>query len=102
MAVFGIYLMPIHEAAGCPFMLGETALCPTPLTEHIGYWQAAFAATLVGLLALCAGFLLAIRECLDLYRETVRQRFRVRGRNSARPTLFQELYAQGILNRRAP
>jgi hypothetical protein len=103
MAIFGMYLMPMHEAAGCPLMPGEAALCSTSILEHVGYWQAAFAATLTGFLMLCVGLLLLVAYTrFDPCKEMVRQRFRVHGKSPVRPTLFQELYAHGILNRRAP
>ena len=63
----------------------------------------AFAAILAEILALCA---LAIfffkRPLLAVITDTSQVRWRVRKRTPVRPTLFQELFAQGILNRKEP
>lgn len=104
-AVFGLYVPfmgGMDHVAGCPFAPGGTSLCGMTLA-HIQHWQSAFAATLVYLLALCVAALLLIarvhpRRIGDPHYE----RYRARTRVPTRPTLFQELFARGILHRKEP
>ena len=104
-AVFGLYIpfvgMMGHDM-GCPLSFGGATLCPAPLA-HLSYWQTAFAATLVELLILCA-LAVASFALFDFsqQKDTERKRYHLHIYIPLRPTLFQELFAQGILNRRAP
>src|SRR3989344_1701119 len=45
MGTFGVFALmgPMHAEMGCPFMLGQTALCTTNTLEHLKHWQVAFA-----------------------------------------------------------
>ncbi len=99
-AVFGLYIPMMEHGMGCPFMQGGTALCTVPLA-HVEHWQSAFTATLIYLLALYAAALLFIVR-MDLFGIADHQyeRYRLRERIPMGPTLFQELYSRGILNRR--
>ena len=104
-AVFGLYIPAIglmgHEM-GCPFSLGETALCTAPLA-HLSHWQGTFASILTELLALFA-LVVALFSFSNRSHEKdrERERFRFYIHIPPRPTLFQQLFAKGILNRKAP
>jgi hypothetical protein len=103
MTVFGLYL-PHHmgHEMGCPFAPGETAMCAAPFA-HIQHWQSSFTSILVELLALVAiVFVLFTRPDPQRDKDPQYQRFRLRQRIPMRPPLFQELYSQGILNRKEP
>jgi len=105
-AVFGLYFPMMSQGGGhevgCPFLPGGTALCGTPLA-HAEHWQAAFTAVLVEILILCA-FVLVFFRRFDLYDPDVGlQPIRhSSNRVPVRPSLFQELFSAGILNRKAP
>jgi len=101
-AVFGFsFLMfePMGHGMGCPFAAG-TALCPAPLT-HLAHWQAAFAAVLAELILLAA-LAPSLFSGPDFSPSPPRRRKRWEVSASDAPTLLQELFAQGILNRKAP
>ncbi len=105
MAGFGLF-MPIMSHGGhemdCPFAPGGTALCAAPLA-HIKHWQDAFVTILVETLLL-VGIALAFIKSLNFFPtlDPQYERYRMRARIPIRPPLFQELYSQGILNRKAP
>jgi hypothetical protein len=104
-AVFGLYVMVgghfTHEA-GCTFMPASLALCAMPFA-HLKDWQAVYSAIfaqvvmLLSLVAVCAR-----GRLLGPLREKLRQSFAfaVLFRAPQRPSLFQELYSDGILNRK--
>ncbi len=104
-AVFGLY-MPMASHAGheapCPFAPGGTALCAAPFA-HLEHWQSAFVAVFVEVFVL---FVLAVVffSRYDLFDPDVRRypTYRILNRIPMRPSLFQELFSQGILNRKAP
>ncbi|HEY4513997.1 MAG TPA: hypothetical protein VJH69_01590 [Candidatus Paceibacterota bacterium] len=104
MAVFGLY-MPFaimgHDS-GCPLASGGAAICGETLL-HISHWQAVFAATLAELTIIFA-FVVAVFVFRDPAHERERDSalYFLHNYTSPRPTLLQELFAQGILNRRAP
>jgi len=103
-AIFGLYVpfAIMGHDAGCPLASGGTALCGEPLL-HISHWQAVFAATLVELTIIFA-FVVAVFVFRDPAHERERDSalYFLRSHTSLRPTLFQELFSRGILNRRAP
>jgi len=104
-AVFGLYIPMMSHGGhdeGCLMSLGAAALCAVPLA-HLQNWQAAFTAIFMELLTLWAAMLL-IRARFDLFDSDVAS-YRyglILRRTPARPTLFQELYSDGILNRKEP
>lgn len=102
-AVFGMPLMlasPMHHDAGCPFMVGEMALCATNIILHVQHWQTAFAGILAEILVLCA-FALFFRRAFSLILFDTGQKEKYALKNiPKRPTLFQELFSRGILNRK--
>ncbi len=103
MAVFGLYL-PQHVGhdMGCPFASGESTVCASPFT-HMQHWQSSFTSILVELLTLVAVVLVFFARP-DPHRDNglQHQRFRLQKRIPERPTLLQELFSQGILNRKEP
>lgn len=104
MAVLGMPLMlsnPMHHEMGCPFMSGQAAFCATSLLEHIKHWQMAFGTILTELLLAAVLALIVLREWRAAgLREPSIARVRMRSREPDRPTLLQELFSQGILNRK--
>lgn len=101
LAVFGLYL-PAHvgHEMTCPFSSGETAICASPLS-HLAHWQTAFVAVLIEFLVfVCAALVFFFSLTLEIVRSPQLEKFRLRERIPIRPPLFQELYSQGILNRR--
>lgn len=101
--VFGLYFptMSMSGDSGCPFAVDGTALCAQPLA-HIEHWQNNFLTVLVEVLALAALVLVAFFTLYSPQGNDDRDRYRLRSTVPIRPTLFQELFARGILNRRAP
>ncbi len=102
MAVFGLYL-PQHmgHEMGCQFAPHESALCSTPFM-HLQHWQSAFTAVLGGFLILIAVILFVVWAKPLANRSPQYERLRLRHRTPKRPTLFQELFSRGILNRKEP
>jgi hypothetical protein len=93
--------MPMdHSMGGCPFMQGETSMCPMSIFDHLSSWQSTFTALpleiptfIVPVLAL-AWFWLAVPK--PERPPGYRRRF-----YPATP-LLQELFSSGILNPKAP
>lgn len=90
-----ILSMSENHEIGCPFMQGQMSICAMSVFDHIEHWQSAFTTTLVDSLPYIAvvaaiGFawLLPRRNEWSPPPPTY----------AARPTLFQELFAQGLLN----
>lgn len=106
LAVLGTPLMlatPMHHEMGCPFSMGETAMCSMSVFDHIRNWQVAFAAIFAELLIMAALALVALRQWeLVALPEPQYAYVRIRSRAPDRPTLFQELFSRGILNRKVP
>ncbi len=103
MAVFGLYL-PQHmgHEMGCPFAPGESAMCAAPFA-HLQHWQSSFTTILAELLVLVALILIFFtRPDPQRDKDPQYQRFRLRQRVPLRPSLFQELFSRGILNRKEP
>lgn len=105
LAGFGLY-MPMTNHTGhnvdCPFAPGGTALCAAPLA-HLKHWQESFTAILVQTLLFVGAALIFINiQGFFPKLDPQYQRYRLRTHTPIRPPLFQELYSQGILNRKAP
>ena len=93
-----ILTMSENHEVGCPFMQGQMSICAMSVFDHIEHWQSAFTTTLVDSLPYIAvvaaigfAYLLPRRNEWSPPSPTY----------TARPTLFQELFAQGLLNSKA-
>lgn len=70
--------------------------------EHVTHWQIAFAAIFAELLVVAAFALVAFQQWeLAALPERSHVRIRIRSRAPYRPTLFQELFAQGVIHSKA-
>ena len=101
-ALFGLSLLLSHSGhhAGCPLMAAEEVMCESTIFEHVSIWQALFVSIVNTLLTLILTVFVSWKiETPKLEFEHVRLRCISR---APRPTLLQELYAQGILNRKEP
>lgn len=105
-AVLGMPLFlasPMHHEMGCPFMSGQAAICATNILGHIQHWQTAFATILAEIFAIAALAFIALYQWrMIVLPERSFARIRIRSRTPARPTLLQELFSGGILNRKEP
>ena len=72
------------------------------ILEHMQHWQSALATILAEILTLCALVLFFRKPFLAFLSDTKQTRWYTRIRMPDRPTLFQELFARGILNRKEP
>lgn len=83
---------------GCPFMVGETSFCSMSLFEHIEHWQSTFTFTLIKLLS----FLTIVAPFIFVLLIVVQPRLYERPpQGTDFPTLFQQLFSQGLLNSKA-
>lgn len=87
---------------GCPFMPpGQTVVCTMSAFQHISAWQSMFTGTLQSgsaiLLLLLAAIVFLQAKPRPAFAEA-RRYSRVHERIPSRPTVLQELLAQGILN----
>lgn len=86
-----------HET-GCPFMQGQMSICAMSVFDHIAHWQSTFTTILVDsflYVAVVAAFGFA---WLFPRRKEWSPPPPV---YTVRPTLLQELFAQGLLNSKA-
>ena len=94
-AIFGLFLPVGHgHAMPCLYSPGGAALCSMPLA-HLQHWSSAFTLILLQLLVVVAA--------IGLFRVNVptpRPVSLVRKKDTDRPTLMQELFSRGILNRK--
>lgn len=105
LAALGLPLVlagPMHMEVGCPFMSEQTAICARGVLAHLDHWHVAFATVLAELLIIVALALVAVHRGLFLPPDGSLARIRMRGRAPDRPTLYQELFSSGILNRKEP
>jgi hypothetical protein len=98
-ALFGLPMLLSHSEhhIGCPLQGAQTVMCESTIIEHFSIWQTMFA-SLLSLFVLVCAVLFSIWP-LPVASEPVRIRLR---RTPERPTLFQELFSSGILNRKEP
>lgn len=105
-AVFGLPLMlssPMHHEMGCPFTPAQAAICATSVLEHVKHWQVAFASIFINLLVIASLAFVAARQWNFAHEALQNSAWaKVRDHVPDRPTLLQELYADGILNRKEP
>ncbi|HEY4488430.1 MAG TPA: hypothetical protein VJB97_02845 [Candidatus Paceibacterota bacterium] len=97
-AALGVPLVFGSHDAGCPLMPGQDVMCALGTLEYLRHWQVAFSAVLVALFVAAlishfSGSTYSLQRPRAFRLEYRRQRPR-------RPTLLQELYADGILNRK--
>lgn len=96
--VFGVLGTGAHHDAHCPFMPAALALCSTP-AAHVSHWQALFAVALQTIL-LFAAFVTAYTAYV--LPEARKDFYRLKRKPRVRPTLMQDLFADGILNPKIP
>jgi hypothetical protein len=99
--VFGLPVLLSHPThhAHCPLQGAQTVMCESTTLEHIGTWQGMFSALLVLVISVLGTLILFFRfDTRGIERE--RLRLRIKQVVTTRPTLFQELYSNGILNRK--
>jgi hypothetical protein len=91
-----------HEEhpADCPLVLGDMALCQAPLA-HLEHWQSALLALAADMLVLVAALVFFNWYSIP-NKDPQHERFKRRAQQPQRPTLFQELFAQGLLHPKAP
>lgn len=102
-AVFGLYVPMAGHAdhgSGCMFSFGFATICGLSLA-HLDHWKAALMATFTSLLLLWVA-LLAPLSARPAPHDVHHLRYRTRRCAPQKPTLFQELFAAGILNPKAP
>lgn len=101
-ALFGLTLLLSHSGhhEGCPLMSAQAVMCESSIVEHASMWNSMFASIITSLTLLIAiTFLFRNEDGLIRAHE----RIRFRGTTQfPRPTLFQELFSRGILNRKEP
>ncbi len=87
--------MASDNGIGCPFMPGQESVCSMTVFDHISHWQNAFATILVEVLKYPAVVGFTIFVLLIQRRHNGPPLCAIETRH---PTLFQELFSQGILN----
>lgn len=99
--LFGLPALLSHDDhhVGCPLLMAREVMCESTIFEHFSIWQAMLA-TIVVLVSVSIAVLFATGQLAD----ALHQRFRLRRHEfqPPRPSLMQELYSSGILNRREP
>lgn len=99
--LFGLPALLSHSDhnVGCPLQAAGQVMCESTIIEHVTIWSSMFASMLASL-AIIIGFVgVAVRIPLPAYEHV---RLRQRRRTPVRPTLLQELFSCGILNRKEP
>ncbi len=99
-AVFGLpmLLSNTEHHVGCPLHGAGAVMCESTILEHFSIWQAMFASFLALFVFVCFG-----GAVVSTIPEPSLNRVRIRCRRApARPTLLQELFSSGILNRKEP
>lgn len=104
LAVFGLYFPTMEHMGheGCPFAPGAAAMCVAPLA-HLEHWQSSFTGILAEMFVLIGAALILVLSFAFTPKIDIQfERYRLRERIPIRPTLFQELFSRGILNRKEP
>lgn len=103
---FGLVLMTDHHhELGCPFMLGEEAVCGMDILDHISAWQQMFSVAIPALFVLAYSVII-VTACLWKFFDP--PDFKLSVPSSIRVPIFrifnpcQELFSCGVLNPRAP
>jgi hypothetical protein len=104
-AVFGLFAMVLsaHDhQSGCHGEASASVVCEEVLA-HIPHWQQVALAVAVEVLVLVAfAYVFFVRIAYGAAGNHVSAYARLRQRVPLCPTLFQELFARGILNRKEP
>lgn len=90
--------LPIDIDPGCLITHGQESLCSMSSLEHLQQWQNVFVLIVLEILAFIALGLAASSWMITLVRQKVPL---LSFRGSGPPTLFQILFAQGLLNSKA-
>jgi hypothetical protein len=91
---------PDHHV-GCPLHAASAAICERSTIEHFSMWQSMFV-SVVHALTLLSGIAVFVFALFDASFAEERVRIRLCARDRIRPTLMQELFSRGILNRKEP
>lgn len=101
-AVFGLYLFLLHSNHhdGCPLMVMEQ-ICTSTTIEHLSLWKTMLASILGTFVVLISVALFVVHiPLLPPAHESIR--YKVYTQRPQKPTLLQELFSSGILNRKEP
>ncbi len=93
-----------HHQPGCPFMVGEHAICTMTALDHIIAWQNAFTTT-IPTLSIYFFFATAVLFVYKYYSPPnlfIRRFLSSRTNSLIFVSLWQELFSSGILNPKAP
>lgn len=101
-SLFGLPALLSHpdHHMGCPLQGAQTVMCENTIIEHVSMWQTMFA-SVVSLLIVCIAGLAVVGTTL-MHALDERLRIRVPALVSHRPLVLQELYSNGIHNRKEP
>jgi hypothetical protein len=93
--------MPMdHSMGGCPFMQGETSICPMSVLDHLSSWQSTFTTLVVEIPTFVVPVLALAWFWLVIPKPERPPGYRRRFYPA--PPLLQELFSSGILNPKAP
>lgn len=101
--LFGLLVLLSHadHHSGCP-LAAQAVLCESTIIEHFSIWQSMLASVVAALVLLLGFSLFVTVHGLVPLPAHERLRIRLVACVSRRPTLLQELFSQGILNRKEP
>lgn len=99
--MYGMVSLSHGEHGTCSPMPGQHMVCVNPL-EHLEHWQALYTATFAQTVALAATMMLYWIGGFALHKTVHAYKNRTGKRAPLRPTIFQELFAKGILHRKVP
>jgi hypothetical protein len=109
MAGFGFLYPSItgghHHEPGCPYMLGEQAVCTMDLLDHFTIWQKTFTTVLPTIFSLfLIGAVVLIAVYSKLYKSPLELKALcyVTSVYTASLNPYQLLFSKGILNPKAP
>lgn len=99
-ALFGLVSLLSHEGhqSGCPLLSAQTVMCSRTVLEHFSMWQMMIAAVLAFAAIGIAFVARVFGNTVEASPERVHSRRYTR--TPLRPTLFQCLFSDGILNRK--
>ncbi len=93
-----VFSSPVDIDPGCLFTHGQESFCSMTSLEHLEQWQSAFMFTLVQILsfAVCIAVVSIFFAIIQRLKPDIPFFFK-----RYQPTLFQQLFSQGILNSKA-
>lgn len=100
--IFGITASHGNHDMGCAYSLGELTLCAMQISYFNDWssWGIAMLFSVFGFIALAAFLYGRVCSRLEVDVSCPMQRVRPEGTDPLQPTLFQQLYSDGILNRK--